>query len=1123
MTTKAFLQSLQAQQISLRLTDSGKLAIKAADGQLSDELVRELRARKTEIIELLQNLAQNLDVGIPPAPTSADYPLSAAQQRLWVLDQISERLTAYNIPYLVYLNGPLNRAALERALRALVARHESLRTQFRRVDGEARQVIGDGTAFSVDYQDWEAREWGASLETAIAQSVVDHVFDLERGPLLYVRLVRRHATQHVLGLVLHHIVADAWSVGVLLRELGMLYAAYCTDAAIQLDPLPIQYRDFAVWQEQWRQSERLNEAATYWQGQLSGTLPQLSLPTAHQRPERKQFAGERLVHHLAGDTHQRLVSLAQGEGATDFHLLLASVQAFLHRYTRDRDLIVGTTSAGRNRGELQGQIGFYVNVLPVRQIFSPGITFQQLLREVSENYRQAIAHEDYPFGQLLETLAIETPPNRNPLFDVLVEMLGRELDEGQHAGLHELEIAPLDYEATVSKFDLAFRFLEDAEGLHIVLEYDRSLYAPWRMRALLDNYIFYLQQVLHQAQAPLAELPVLTAVEADRVLHQFQTPLEGPAPKNVTAAWEAAAQRFADRTAVVYGVERWTYQQLKTTADQIASHLVEEQGVQMGEPVAVWADRQPRTLAAILALLQIGATFVPLDPQSPAGKLNDLLTDSGARLLLLGTMQLFQLPPDLPAVPVALDILPDGPVTWERRSVDSESMAYLLYTSGSTGQAKGVAISQANLAYYLDWANRYYFNEASQPDFALFTSLAFDLSMTGLLGTLLRGASLHLYNQDQRTEQVLRAIFSADSPVGATKLTPSHLTLLSHLPLEELHLQCLIVGGEALHQKTLTDLLERAPGLVVHNEYGPTDATVGCAVATYRTPPAAITIGKAIPGAQVFILDEYGQPCPLGIPGELYLGGPGLARGYHQRAELTAERFVTQAKLSPAPLYRSGDRAYFLPDGQIVLLGRMDEQVKVRGHRVELGEIEAALLRVAAVEGAVVLAKPDPDGSTSLAAYLQGKDLPDLDRLHEGLEKDLAPYMIPAAFYQLPAIPLTANGKVDRKALVHSPQLRPLRAGEYVAAGDELEAWLLDIFQKHTSVARLGIRQNLFTAGLDSLKIVQAQTELEKRYPQMIEIHEIFSNPTVEKLARLIRERSGEAPLVSTAAEIIDF
>ncbi|HEY0737078.1 MAG TPA: amino acid adenylation domain-containing protein, partial [Herpetosiphonaceae bacterium] len=980
MTIIELLDRLRDLNVTL-WAEGDRLRFQAPQGALTDELRAALAGHKAEVLVLLQEAAtatQAEHAPIPRAPLGDRLPLSFAQQRLWFLDQLEPNSPLYNIVSAVRLIGRLDTSALQRSFDAIAERHAALRTTFAIVDQQPVQVIAPPAPVDIPFVDLRSLPTAERAATAqeLAGKKALQPFDLKRGPLLRVTLLQLEETEHVVLFTMHHIISDGWSIGVMIRELATLYLAFANGRPSPLPELPIQYVDFAVWQRQWLQDQVLDQQLAYWQQRLHGAPTVLELPTDRPRPPRQTFRGATLPLDVPPALSQALNTLGQRHGATLFMTLLAAWQTLLFRYSGQDDILVGSPIANRTRKELDGLIGVFVNTLVLRTDLSGNPTFGELLRRVRQVALDAFAHQDLPFERLVEAIQPVRDLSRSPLFQVVLVLQNAPAEAVELPGL---ALQPIAVTSGTAKFDLTLSISEQANGLVGALEYNTDLFDQTTIERMISHFQALLAGLAADPEQRIGDLPLLSEAERHQLLVEWNaTAADYPQDMCLHTLIEAQAARTPAATAVVFEGETLTYAALDVRANQLAHHL-RALGVSSETHVAICMERSLDLIVGLLGVLKAGGAYVPLDPAYPAERLRFMLEDTQARVLLT-QQRLLDALPETGAQIVVLDA--HASLIWQESAepvcsgVTPENLAYIIYTSGSTGRPKGAMIPHGGLVNYLSWCAQAY-NITEGNGTPVHSPIGFDLTVTSLFAPLITGQRVMLLPEDQGLDN-LGAALAPDAALSLVKLTPAHVDLLNTmLPANTLagRANALIIGGEALRAETVDAWRAFAPDTRLINEYGPTETVVGCCV--YEVPPtgdvdSVIPIGRPIANTQLYILDRHLNPVPLGVAGELYIGGDGVGRGYLNRPDLTAEKFIADpfSTRPGARLYRTGDLARYQPDGTIDFLGRIDHQVKVRGFRIELGEIEGVLSEHPAVGEVVVVAREDTPCDTRLVAYV---------------------------------------------------------------------------------------------------------------------------------------------------------
>ncbi|QXI31601.1 amino acid adenylation domain-containing protein [Pseudomonas vanderleydeniana] len=1081
---------------------------------------------------LLKQKGINLFEIAPVFKRAADEPLrlSYAQQRQWFLWQWAPHSAAYNIAMALRLQGRLDVTALQGSLQALVARHEPLRTVFTETDGQPLQVVLPSGAFELPVERLAAGEGDARVQAFVLEHS-QAPFDLRKGPLMRAALLRVADDEHVLVLTLHHIVADGWSLQVMIEELVQCYQSLSQGLPLEWPALPIQYADYALWQRHWMEAGEQERQLAYWQQALGGEQPVLELPTDHPRPVSRSFAGASCNLTLDLALSDGLKALARRESVSLFSVLLASFQALLHRYSGQADIRVGVPVANRERPEVERLIGFFVNTQVLKAEVDGQQSFEQLLHQVWLTVQEAQAHQDLPFEQLVEALEPGRNLSHSPLFQV---MFNHQAQSRLKSGtdLDGLRIEPLQWQSQTAQFDLVLDTHEQPHGIEAVFKYATDLFEPATVEALLQHWASLLRAIVSDPRQRIAELPLLDATQQQQVLARWNpAPQVHPVGRCLHQLIEEQAERHPDAVAVLCAGERLTYAELNTRANRWAHRLI-ARGVGADVLVGVAAERSLEMIVALLAVLKAGGAYVPLDPTYPEERLRYMITDSGLKLLLAQGHLLERLP-----VPLDVECLDLGATDVEGRQdnplarVDVDNLAYVIYTSGSTGKPKGALLPHRNVLRLFD-ATQHWFGFDSQDSWTLFHSYAFDFSVWEIFGALLHGGRLVVVPHEvSRSPEAFHALL-CEERVTVLNQTPSAFKSLMAVALaspRELALRQVIFGGEALEVQSLRPWFERfgehSPTLV--NMYGITETTVHV---TYRPlsladldQAAGSPIGEPIVDLSWYLLDDALNLTPTGCIGELYVAGAGLARGYLNQAGLTATRFVANP-FDPqgGRLYRTGDLARMRSDGVIDYIGRRDQQVKIRGFRIELGEIESRLQAHDQVREAAVLAL---DGQ--LVAYLVASDatlLADAERqaalrvaLRDDLKLHLADYMVPAHLMLLPALPLTANGKLDRKALP-APDTALLQQA-YVAPRSALEQQLAAIWSEVLKVERVGLGDNFFELGGHSLLATQVIARARQALGIDVELRSLFETRDLAAFAASAGQGDGTFAPAFVAAD----
>ncbi|MCG1048796.1 amino acid adenylation domain-containing protein, partial [Mycetohabitans sp. B6] len=1049
---------------------------------------------------------------ITPVSREGGLPLSFAQQRLWFLAQLDEVSANYHIPLVLHVHGSLNRDAWQQALGALFARHEALRSTFVSVEGQPQvQLLPAGTGVPLHWHDLRGVPDADAQLSRLTADEVHAPFDLARGPLMRACVIQLADDNYQCVLTQHHIVSDGWSLDVLIRELSALYAASVGEQAVPLPSLAIQYPDYAAWQRQWLSGERLQTQSDYWRTTLADAPVLLELPTDRPRPAQQSFAGAHVPVQIDASTTQALKRLSAEHGTTLFMTVLAAWSAVLARLSGQDDLVIGTPSANRGHAAIEPLIGFFVNTLALRVDLSGEPNTSELLKRVRCTTLDAQAHQDLPFEQVVEIVQPPRRLNHTPLSQVMFAWQSNEI--GQWS-LPELDVKPGELEYDMVRFDLEMHLYEAGEGITGSLHYASALFDP----ATIERHVGYLKTMLQAMaacpQQPVATLQMLGADERQLLLQTWNTTTAFyPAHQCIHQLFEAQVQRSPDATVLVYEEQTLSYAQLNARANRLAHRLI-ELGVKPDTRVVLCVERSPAMVVGLLAILKAGGAYVPLDPAYSSERLTHILADTAPTIVLADAAGCAALGDAVRSSCTVVDPnrLPEAADTNPSVSgLKAHDLAYVIYTSGSTGTPKGVMVEHAQVVRLFDATHSWYgFNE--HDTWCLFHSFAFDFSVWELWGALRYGGKLvivphHIARSAQAFHQLV-----CEQGVTVLNQTPSafkaFIASQAQSALSD-QLRYVIFGGEALEPAILQAWYatrdERRPQLV--NMYGITETTVHVTYRALRqqdSEQAGNPIGVRIPDLKIYLLDAHGQPVPLGAVGELYIGGAGVARGYSNRPELTAERFVRDP-FSDAPdarMYKTGDLARYLPDGNLEFVGRNDEQVKIRGFRIEPGEIEACLMQHEQVRDAVVLVRGESVDKRLVAYVVAEADEQLASTLRTHVATHLPEYMVPAAFVRLDALPLTPNGKLDRRALPE-PDAGALAHHAYEAPQGELETTLATIWAELLGIERVGRHDSFFALGGHSLLAVRLMNRV-RALGTDVPLATLFASPTLAAFAAAV-------------------
>jgi len=1116
-----FLSYLNSLDIKVWLEEQ-KLRYQAPKGVMTSEIKQAIGTRKSEILAFLKQAktpADTVELAIIPVSRDEDLPLSFAQQRLWFLHQLSPDSTAYNLLEALRLEGALNLVALEQSLTELIRRHEILRTTFPMVDGKPVQRIAPPSTVTWQIEDLQ----GLSTEEQTAQfrqmaiAAALKPFDLAGEPLVQFTLLKLSPYSYILLLKMHHIIYDGWSLSIFFGELSRLYEAFTQGLPSPLAELPIQYADFAVWQRQWLTGEVLDRQLNYWREQLAGLTPILELSTDYPRPPVQTFQGGVECFQLDRDLTQRLKQLSQESDATLFMTLLAAFLVLISRYSGQLDLVVGSPIANRNSKSVEPLMGFFANTLAFRGNLSGNPTFREFHEQVRQTTLSAYAHQDLPFEMLVEKLQLDRDLSRNPLVQVLFSLQNTPQSSSNLSGLIiENMPLPLDVRA---RFDLEVNYWEIPGGLEGVWCYNSDLFDATTITRIGEHFQTLLQAIVANQEMRISELPLLSPAQRHQLLVEWNdTQVDYPHDLCIHELFEQQVERNPDAVAVAFEEQQLTYDELNCRANQLA-HCLRSLGVGADVLVGICVERSLLMIVGLLGILKAGGAYVPLDPDYPQERLSFMLADTQIKVLLTQQnlveklqkhqVKLVCLDTDSPVIAQCSQ---DNAIAPPIADVQATNLAYVIYTSGSTGQPKGVEVVHRGVNRLLFGVDYVHLDETQR--FLQIAPISFDASTFEIWGALLHGGKCVLFPESIPTAKSLSEEIHKHGITVLWLTSALFNSIIDDDPQALSGIKQLLIGGEALSLAHVNRAFETLPFTQIINGYGPTESTTfTCCYPIPRkieTTIESIPIGSPIANTQVYILDDYLQPVPVGVPGELHVGGAGLARGYLNRPELTQEKFIPNP-FDNSKLYKTGDLARYLPDGNIEYLGRIDHQVKIRGFRIELGEIEAVLSQHEDVQISCVIVREDTPGEKQLVAYIvPQKDVTlTTSELRQFLGNKLPGYMIPSAFVMLDSLPLTPNGKVDRRAL--KAPAHTSNSDRFIEVRNQLELKLLQIWSNILKIDKIGVQDNFFDLGGHSLLAPYLMTQIKQQIGKDIPVKDLFQNPTIEQLAAIIQKELSDS------------
>lgn len=1031
------------------------------------------------------------------------YKLSDLQRRLWILWQLGNEDISYNSNSAVEFKGNFRTELIMPVFKTIIERHEALRTIFLQTDNEVLQRIQnpEDLNFKIDFRDFD----GSTEEELHAEikKQFNYKFDLEKGPLIRVCILTIHPERYMMLLSLHHIISDGWSIQNLAREFSILYNDYAAGVAHKLAPLKLQFKDLI---------NSVDEGAgilakAYWERKFKGEIPLLQLPLDRKRPAVKSSSGGRLFLSLVVAENEQIKDFAAGNQVSVFVVLLSALKTLIFRYSAQTDQVIGIPVANRNAEGTEAVIGCFVNTLLLRTTFDPKDNFYSLIESVNENLLETFEHHNYPFDQLLKDLKVERDPGRSPLFDISVNFQEFVVnpEEFRLNGLHMQGFETAD---VLSKFDIEIDIIESEDQIKINFTYNKELFDEWRMAGMLKDLRSLLLSLIRQPHLALDSVDFLSNDDYQLLVRDFNQTTVIPIREDFIALFESSADLHQNKPAVKFLDQVWSYRDLEERANAVCNYLQIEHDLKAGTKIGICAKHHPWLFPIYLGIMKGGGCFVPLNVNYPKNQLGILAKRDQLSLLISDGLSFDQKDTDEMVVLTIDNLIADVP-GYEIKRPDSISrldfVAYMIYTSGSTGVPKGVEIFHKSLVNYLQWVNENYYHHSSGYPTSLFTSLSSDLTITTLFAPLLRGDSVEIF--DDLVDEALFKSFDGLRQIKTVKITPSHINLLEDMTFEGgTCMEVVVVGGEELLDKHVRILKNLNPLMKIYNEYGPTECTVGCIVEDVDHGNPLRSIGRPIQNTCIYILNDNLQLQPIGVPGEIYISGTGLAKGYYNNNLLTRQSFIP-VPFEDTPyqmMYRSGDLGFWHPGGHLEFLGRKDGQVKIKGYRVELAEIDTILEKYPGVSKAVTVSKTIGERSF-IVGYLMGEYAHDSQKLRQFVLDYLPEYMVPEVFMEIDHIPLAASGKINKSALPEALFTKQT----YASAGNEVEKAVLEIWMKFLKLDRLGIDDNFFEAGGDSILVLKIHHAILEQFGDVLSVVDLFRYNSVRRQSNLIIEKRG--------------
>ncbi len=1095
------IKSLRSKGIYISYVEDS-LKINFDGDTIPSDVLQELKENKQQLIDHLKLIGKDNDyVSIPKAPAAEKYCLSSSQKRLWIVSQIKQSSVAYNMPFSVPLSKDFSdKEALEKSIQYLIGRHESMRTVFKlEEDGEVYQYIIPTEAFNfqMDYQDYSKNK---DKETALATyRTKDSLtsFDLENGPLFRICFFKLSEDSYHLYYNLHHIITDEWSMEVLMKDILKSYEAFKRNELPELPELKIQYKDYAAWQLKHLESDDFAESENYWKTQLSGEIQTLNLPSSKLRPKTKTYNGNVLTAYLKKETSEGIRTITQERGGSPFMLLMSVFKTLCYRYSGQKDLLIGSPIAGRDHADLENQIGFYLNTIVLRDQIDANEIFGEFYEKVKANVLNAYTHQSYPFDKLLEEVQVKRDLSRNAIFDILLDYhksFSLTIEDERLGTIEQAAAKPV-------KYDIELHFSECENTLGISFHYNTDIYEEAMIRQFMSHYLNFMDNLEANFEKSISEVVMLSEAEENELISALNaTETELKPNETLLDVISNQVRLNAEKNAILAEEATLTYAEFETQTTKLATLLQQEHQIVKGDHIGVKMENSELIPITLCAILKAGAVFVPIDPKYSSEREQYIIKDSQIKLMVTTTDFMFDfMDNDIQILSVDVEFTPEEiEINGSLPTITPTDDAYIIYTSGSTGQPKGVLIGHESLINYLHWASKTYLQTDSNHSFGLFTSICFDLTITSLFLPFISGGTLYVLDSRKDVTNNLQTYISEG--ISCIKLTPAHISVLGSFDLKSDQLKVAIVGGDALNNHQIQILKDVNTEIRIFNEYGPTEATVGCVVKEIQTEDEKIWIGNPIANTEIYILDENNQLLPKGVVGEICIGGKGLAKQYVNNEALTAEKFIPSPFKKKEKIYKTGDVGCWSFDNFLDFKGRKDHQVKIKGFRIELGEIEHHLHQHPLVEEAIVIVNSSQE-EKSLEAYIVGKDELNVKDIRDFLSPKLPEYMLPQYYHQLEVFPLTNNGKVDRKALHDINNQIKTSQEVFVAATTPTEELMIAIWKEEFNLEAISITSNFFDLGGDSIRAIRVLSKINKALKTKFDVADIFENPSIETLA----------------------
>jgi amino acid adenylation domain-containing protein len=1099
---KNLLEDINKRNIRLEVRE-GKLKLHTNGDDIPVELLNKIKGKKQEIIDFLLKHGEtngNNRHQIPEANQQKNYPLSSSQRRLWLLSLSQDSNIAYNISSVYELNGSLDINALENAFKKLIERHEILRTNFKEnEDNEVRQFVKhfNEIEFRIDRNDIGLGQGSHAQLDTLLNEFNNSPFDLKNDLLLKARIWKVKSDKYVFSLTIHHIISDGWSMEILIRELLQYYDSFINFQNLQIEPLRIQYKDYSVWQQQQLTGENSKKEKQYWLDKMKGELPVLELPADHIRPNIRTFNGVLIKKKFSVEIINNFKKIVHEKGATFFMGLMSAVNAILFKYSNQKDIIIGSPIAGREHPDLENQIGFYLNTLALRVQFNETDSFNQLLDQVKATTLGSYEHQFYPFDELVEALKIKPDLSRNILFDVWVVYQNIEKKSiGESLKLSNVSLKEIKLDEKVSsKFDLLFSFEEVNGELEVSLTYNSDIYKKERIVNLLRHLEQLIYEVSKVPEKPLNAIDCLTGDEKDILIRDFNSTENFYPINTIVGKFQEQVSKTPDQVAVVFGNKEMTYQKLEELSNQLAHFIKKQSLIERNDLIAIKLERSEWLITSLLAVLKTGAGYIPIDPDYPSERIEYMIEDSKCQIVI---DQLF--------IDSFIESKDNNNSVLPQLINQQDDIAYVIYTSGTTGKPKGVMIEHRNMVNYASYIIDE-FKISSGESTILLSSLSWDGVLTGLFGALFSGGSLHVVGKELLHSPVDLSEYIIASGITFLKITPPMLNLLVSVTENESifvrsSVRLIFIGGEKINISDIRKIKQLNSAISLVNHYGPTETTVGVTTELIGNVDEIIPIGRPIANTRIYILDKNERLVPVGIPGEICISGDGLARGYLHKPELTSAKFVKNPYENEKLMYKTGDQGRWLSNGRVEYIGRKDNQVKVRGYRIELEEIEATIKQCSHIDDAAVVLSIDQSGDKVLKAFYVPKSIFSEEELFSFLSQKLPSYMMPNSFNPLDKMPLTMNGKIDRQSLELYQSNKITK--HIIQPRNETEEKLLLLWRNILGLESISVTDNFFELGGQSLKAIRLYTRISKEFEVKLELNDFFNHNTLEDQAKLI-------------------